>query len=53
MAPNDVTPEQEARWRAWLAKGRTRELRTRRRIKTSLFVLLFGSAAFGAFFLGR
>lgn len=41
---NDVTPESEARWQAWLAKGRARELRRNHRMKTALLLLVSGGA---------
>lgn len=52
MIPNDVTPESEARWQAWLAKGRAGDLRTRHRARTSLFVLVFGAAVVVAAVIG-
>jgi hypothetical protein len=52
VPPNDVTPESEARWQAWLAKSRTREARTRRKATVSLLVLVFGTAVVGALVLG-
>lgn len=52
MTPDDVTAESEARWQAWLAKGRARGLRTRHRTRASLLVLLFGAAVVAAFVIG-
>jgi hypothetical protein len=40
VPPDDVTPESEARWQEWLAKGRARESRTRHRMRMSLLGLL-------------
>lgn len=52
MPTEDVTPEAEARWQAWLDKGRARDMRTRRKAKAWLLVLLFGGAALGALAFG-
>jgi hypothetical protein len=52
VPPNDVTPESEARWQAWLAKGRIREARTRDRARGFLLLLVFGAAVVGALAIG-
>ena len=52
MTTEDVTPEAEARWQAWLAKGRARDVRARRKAKVYLLLLLFGGAVAAAFVLG-
>jgi hypothetical protein len=48
----DVTPESEARWQAWHAKGRASQSRSRHRIGVSLLVLVSAAAIVAAFVLG-
>ncbi len=52
MPTEHVTPEAEARWQAWLAKGRADEIRTRRNARAFLLVLLFGGAVVAALAFG-
>ena len=44
MPTQDISPESEARWQAWLAKGRDRERRRNHRIKILLMVMASGAA---------
>jgi hypothetical protein len=50
--PTDVTPESEARWQAWQAKGQASESRWRHRIGMSLFILVCSAAIVASFVLG-
>jgi polyferredoxin len=49
---DDITPEAEARWRAWLDKGRARDLSRRRKTRKTLLALLFGAIVVTALALG-
>lgn len=44
MTTEDVTPEAEARWQAWLANGWVGDMRARQKAKLYLLVLLCGGA---------
>jgi hypothetical protein len=50
VGEGSVSAESEVRWQAWLAKGRVRDLRTRRRARlfglVLLVVVLVGLGAF-------
>lgn len=52
VTTEDLTPEAEARWQAWLATGRARDVRARHKVKLHLLVLLSGAALVAAFVLG-
>lgn len=52
MPAYTITAESEARWQAWLAKGRAREWRTRRRFRIVLLVVACGAAIVASFVLG-
>lgn len=52
MPSDDITPEAEARWRAWLDKGRARDLSRRRKTRKTLLALLFGAIVVTALALG-
>lgn len=52
LAEQPVSAESELRWQAWLAKGRIRDLRTRRRARLlGLVLLVAGVGALGVFVL--
>lgn len=52
MPAEDVTPESEARWQAWLAKGRGTDVRSRHRMRISLVLLVSSAAVVAAFVIG-
>lgn len=44
MPTHEISAESEARWQAWLAKGRDRERRRNHRVKVFLIALVSGTA---------